>query len=192
MVYKAIETDRDGQRSTRCIKIFGAEWMTPFNLECTAYAYLIHAKLDSLREGFIPKVYGWAKRTFIDWGVDPFGNLSDEETLHNGIVMEFLEGAEHFGRDNATINLGTNFVSGLTKIHEARVLHRDLFTRNMLVIPGSDRAVWVDFSCARIRGPPGSYEQTSELALAARIAIANVSAAPACRRLMKGFRSDAR
>jgi len=167
-IYRAIATDKSGVQSIRCLKIFGTDWMTPFNLECTAYAYLIQSQVDTAKEGVIPKVYGWSRRTLYDWGVNE-RRSSDREDTYYGIAMEWIEGACHLSENNATIELAANLVIGLAKIHEAKVLHGDLFSRNMLVVPDTERAVWIDFSCARIRERAVIYEQ--EFASATKIAI---------------------
>lgn len=63
--------------------------------------------------------------------------------------MEWLDGAERLNSQNVTIDHAITLVRGLSKIHDAGVLHFDVFERNILVIPGSKRAVWIDFSCAQ-------------------------------------------
>ena len=115
--------------------------MTPYNLETNAYAFLSHAGV----EYFIPQVYGVAKRTLSGWGI-----LTDtSETEYYGILMEWIDGAERLNSQNITIDHTITLVRGLSKIHDAGVLHFDTFERNILVIPGSRRAVWIDFSCAQ-------------------------------------------
>ena len=124
-----------------CLKLFHGDAMTPYNLESTAYAFLEHAGVDY----YIPEVYGVGKRTHSGWGIE--NDLSENE--YYGILMEWLEGAERLNSQNVTFDHAITLVRGLSKIHDAGVLHFDTFERNILVIPGSKRAVWIDFSCAQ-------------------------------------------
>ena len=124
-----------------CLKLFYEDAMTPYNLETTAYAFLKHAEV----EYYIPEVYGVGKRTRSGWGID----MDTSKTECYGILMEWLEGAEQMNSQNITIDHAITLTRGLSKIHDAGVLHFDAFKRNMLVIPGSRRAVWIDFSCAQ-------------------------------------------
>lgn len=139
-------------RSIRCLKIFGKEYMTPFNLETTAYAYLLHARLKDI----IPEVYGQGKRTVQEWGLEEIGG--DKEGEYYGILLEWIEGAEHLSESNVTPNHMLALVNGLERIHNAGVLHFDVYPRNQLVVPGTKRAVWIDFSCAQV-GEGSNFQQ---------------------------------
>jgi hypothetical protein len=113
-------------------------------LETTAYAYLQHSGLQY----YVPTIYGWGVRTVSDWGLERIDG--DEEGEYYGILMEWIAGAEQLSETNVTIGNTINLVHGLTKIHYAGILHFDTFPRNMLVVPGTERGVWVDFSCAQL------------------------------------------
>lgn len=117
--------------------------MTPFNLEKTAYEFLQSANVKDC----IPQVYGYAFRTLHNWGF-PFD--TEDEEVYYGIVMEWLENAEQLSAENITLHYACALLEGLAKIHEAGVLHYDLYSRNMMVIPGTRRALWIDFSCAHM------------------------------------------
>lgn len=118
--------------------------MTPFNLETTAYAILEAAGIEE----YIPYVHGWAKRSPVGWGLSSIDG--DAEGEYYGILMEWLEGAEQLSIKNVTIDNAITLTNGLSKIHEAGILHFDTFERNMLVIPGTIRGIWIDFSCAQV------------------------------------------
>jgi predicted Ser/Thr protein kinase len=164
LIYKVTTLNEKSLKiMTCCLKVFRQGWMTPYNLETTAYAYLLHAGVKE----HIPEVYGCGKRTLFGWGIKPVEDGLNEE--YNAILMEFLEGAEQVTSKNVTVAHAANFANGLAKIHHAGVLHFDTFDRNMLVIPGSKRAVWIDFSCARIDVADYSYEQEAYLSVACPI-----------------------
>jgi hypothetical protein len=126
-----------------CIKLFRRGWMTPFNLERTAYEHIQAARID----GYIPEVFGYDYRTLPNWGL-PFGTEDDQ--LYYAIVMEWVEGAEQVSPDNISVPSACMLLNGLGKIHGAGVLHNDTFKRNLMVVPDKDRGVWTDFSCAHM------------------------------------------
>lgn len=142
VIYKATMINETvGIFKSACLKLFHRDAMTPYNLETTAYAFLNYAGV----EYYIPEVYGVGKRTRSGWGIETDTN----ETEYFGIIMEWLEGAEQLNSQNITLDHAITLVRGLLKIHDAGVLHFDAFKRNILVFPGSRRAVWIDFSCAQ-------------------------------------------
>ena len=153
MVYKVTAiNERLDTLMTACLKLFREDSMKHYNFETTAYAFLNHAGV----EYYIPEVYGWGKRTRSGWGIT-------EDTCGTelyGILIEWLDGAERLNSQNVTIDHAITLVRGLSKIHDAGVLHFDAVDRNILVFPGSKRAVWIDFSCAQTeRIMPFSFPQ---------------------------------
>jgi serine/threonine protein kinase len=64
--------------------------------------------------------------------------------------MEWIEDAEPLSAANATIHNTSILLAGLSKIHSSGVLHNDTFLRNSLIVPGTRKAVWIDFSCAHL------------------------------------------
>jgi len=126
-----------------CVKLFRKDWLTPFNFELAAYGQLLKHEV-ALR--YIPEVYGYARRTLSDWGL----NAPDNPDLYYGIVIEWFDNAEKLSIWNITVPVALDLLMGLYRIHEAGVLHHDPFSRNMLVLPKANRAVWIDFSCAHL------------------------------------------
>ena len=155
-IYKAKDVDGG---AIYCIKLFKPEWLTPFNLEKTAYEHLQAANIKH----WIPHVYGYASRTLSAWGIP--NNTSDDESYY-GIVMEWLEGAQSLSIDNVTIDNAANLLEGLAEIHEAGVLHYDTLRRNLMVFPDKRRAVWIDFSCAHMNE---EYAHAQEIGTAAGV-----------------------
>jgi hypothetical protein len=126
-----------------CIKLFRSGWMTPFNLERTAYEHLQAAQLVE----FIPHVYGYGHRTLSEWGLEV-----DDDSIYYAIVMEWLGSMKQLSPETVNFTTACKLLRGLYKIHKAGVLHYDLYERNMMVTPGvkGGRAVWIDFSCAHM------------------------------------------
>jgi hypothetical protein len=127
-----------------CIKLFRKGWMTPFNLELQAYERLL--ELDGIQR-YIPKVFGYGQRTLSEWGFD---RSPTDEDIYYAIVMEWIENAEQISAANVTVGNACKLLAGLSKIHQAGVLHNDVFRRNTMVIPGTNKAIWLDFSCAHL------------------------------------------
>lgn len=129
--------------SAYCLKVFHSGWMTPFNLERTAYEYLQAAQLVR----YIPHVYGYGHRTLAEWGLQV-----DDDSVYYVIVMEWLDNMRQLSPETVNLSTACGLLKGLYKIHKAGVLHYDLYARNMMVtpVPKGRRAVWIDFSCAHI------------------------------------------
>lgn len=118
--------------------------MTPYNREITAYACLLHANVRD----YVHRVYGTAKHSVSGWGLkDVAGDTSGE---YYGILMEWVEGSEELTEENITIDHAVCLSIGLHKIDEAGVVHDDANPRNKIIIPGTTRAVWIDFSCSQV------------------------------------------
>ena len=117
--------------------------MTPFNLEKTAYEYLRAANVEKC----VPVVYGYGFRTLSEWGLPHAQGNGD---IYYAIVMEWLDGAEQLSTDNISLEFACSLLDGLYDIHQAGVLHYDLYRRNMMVVPHQARALWIDFSCAHM------------------------------------------
>lgn len=142
-IYKVLLTDGTASKNC-CLKLFRKDWMTPYNLETTAYEYLRHAGVTY----HIPRVFGCGVRTVSEWGLEEIEG--DRTGLYYGILMEWLDKAEQVSETNLTVDQAVCLIIGMSKIHEAGVLHNDAYPNNAVVIPGTTRGVWLDFSCAKL------------------------------------------
>ena len=118
--------------------------MLPYDSETAAYEYLAHNGVYH----WIPHVFGTAVRSPAQWGLEHVDG--DEEGDYYGILMEWIEGGEELTEDNVRAHHVVSFIRGLVRMHDAGVIHNDIEDRNMLVVPGSERAVWIDFSSSRV------------------------------------------
>jgi tRNA A-37 threonylcarbamoyl transferase component Bud32 len=165
-IYQAKELE---EGALYCVKLFRKRWMTPFNLEKTAYEYMQAAKI----ERYIPHVYGYGFRTLSEWGIDiPGLDILGDEEVYYGIVMEWITDGEQLSVNNINIDYACSLLKGLAKIHEAGVLHYDTFRRNLMIVPGTRRALWIDFSCAHMNE---EYVLAQEIGLAAGVILDLVS-----------------
>jgi hypothetical protein len=154
-IYRTKQVGLEDSPPYLCVKLFRKGWMTPFNLEKTAYEYLDAAHL----ERYIPFVFGYDSRTLSQWGL-PNVDANDKD-LYYAIVMEWIEDAEELSAENITLDSATMILTGLHKIHGAGVLHWDTYKRNMLVVPSENKGLWTDFSCA-LMGHEASHGQEME------------------------------
>ena len=155
-IFQAREAD---EGALYCVKLFQKGWMTPFNLERTAYEYLQAAGVKSC----IPHVYGYSVRSLFNWGLE---ETTEDTGEWYGLIMEWLAGGEQLSVKNITIDNACSLLLALAKIHEAGVLHYDTYRRNLMVFPGTRRVVWLDFSCAHMNE---EYAHAEELELAAGV-----------------------
>lgn len=160
-IYRATDVESGVQC---CIKIFRKGWMTPFNLEKTAYEALQHAKVKD----YVPHIYAYTHGRLSDLGFP--GSINDED-IYYGLVMEWLDGAQQISGQNVTLSTACELVKGLSEIHRAGILHYDLYRRNIMVIPEKERGVWIDFSCAHMNE---EYAQPDEMTSAVAIILENV------------------
>jgi len=156
VIYK-VTAQKDDRKATRCLKIYQQGWDTPYYLETTAYAYLRRAQVEE----FVPKFYGYDFRNPSDWGLHGATDVNEEPVY--GILLEWLDGAEQLSEQNMDSAVVIDFIRGIIQIHNAGILHNDIFERNMLVLP-SKRSVWVDFSCAKMGREDIHDQEASALA----------------------------
>ena len=64
--------------------------------------------------------------------------------------MEWLDKAEQVSEKNLTIDQAVCLIVGMSKIHDAGVLHDDAYPNNAVVIPGTTRGIWLDFFRAKL------------------------------------------
>jgi hypothetical protein len=128
----------------------------PFFLESTAYSYLTYYGICD--EGIVSQCYG--SYDFPGWkfcdqmsgrsDIESDGDESDDEmdplhTVRNdtlppkALLLEISPGAELLSIDNITPQKADRIVYTDQRVHDAYVLHNDLYPRNILCLP--DRRV---------------------------------------------------
>lgn len=153
LIFRAVELGVEDS-PLYCMKLFRKTWDTPFNLELAAYERLLRDK--EFKERYIPIVYGYGHRTLSEWGFD---RSSDDKDVYSAIILEWIDNAEPLTADNANIHNTSTLLAALSRVHACGVLHNDTYLRNTLVVPGERRAVWIDFSCAKLNEPSSILEE---------------------------------
>lgn len=148
-IYRATEVESG---VVCCIKIFRPEWMIPFNLEKAAYEALQRNKIEK----YVPHVYAYSYGKLSDLG---FPNSLDDEELYYILIIEWLKGAERVSAENITLLTASRLVKGLSLIHHSGILYNDLYLRNIIVIPETERGIWIDFSCAHMDEEYGQHQE---------------------------------
>ncbi|PWY79404.1 hypothetical protein BO94DRAFT_567738 [Aspergillus sclerotioniger CBS 115572] len=130
-----------------------------YRCELKAYKNLLkHGVCDS---GFVPYFYG-----HIDWldpaAFQPFLRDFVRDKLHpSAIILEYLPAAESLNCVNYSESLYNTAIEGMKQIHNAHVHHRDIYPKNILLVPGGSdkRLVWVDFDVATTFNDVGPEEE---------------------------------
>jgi serine/threonine protein kinase len=79
----------------------------------------------------------------------------NDEFLPNAILIEYIPKMQMIDLSTFSKDRLDKLVSILKEIHGAKILHRDPYPRNMMVVPGNpDRILWIDFDRAQIYSNP--------------------------------------
>jgi hypothetical protein len=123
-------------------------------------AYVNLEKAGVCARGFVPSFYGYLDR------VDPAAfHPTLQHFMHDkfnprAILLEFLPNAERLNCVNYSEARYRHAMDGMKEIHKALVHHRDIYPRNILIVPGEpDRVVWIDFDVATTFTSMGLREQ---------------------------------
>ncbi|CAI7612957.1 unnamed protein product [Penicillium glandicola] len=103
-------------------------------------------------ENIDPKANGWQPhlKKFYDRS---FPQSLDPKARPNGVLMEYIPDLNMFELSNYTEQRARNLHQLLTEIHEAGIVHLDLYPRNMLVQGDSNRVLLIDYELAQIFDP---------------------------------------
>jgi serine/threonine protein kinase len=148
-VYKFDLRERDGAIKPAILKLFSKDQKERYTREVIAYRHLCHFNVPSL--GVVPNVYGVLPSINRKQLREMLGDAKPEgvqiSVPASAVLLEYIEGTRPTA-DNMTYELAQKAIDGLRAIHEARVLHKDIDARNILVQPAAGKVVWIDFSIA--------------------------------------------
>jgi serine/threonine protein kinase len=150
-VYLLDITD-NGKTSTAVVKVFPKATKERYIKEVNAYRFLYHYGVPE--QGFVPRVYG----VLPSLNKKALGKLLGDSVPDDApiappaaaVVMEYIQGGQPASRKNMTHTIAERALNALQVIHNAHVLHGDAEARNLLVLPESEEAVWIDFSASSI------------------------------------------
>jgi serine/threonine protein kinase len=118
-----------------------------FRSELNAYRNLQYFGL--CERGVVPRYYGYVNR------LDPanfrphLNHFADDMYSPSAIFLEDLQDAEELNSVNYSDSRIQTAICGLDEIHRALIQRRDIYTKNILIIPGPpERIVWIDFDVA--------------------------------------------
>ncbi|KZT34372.1 hypothetical protein SISSUDRAFT_1052930 [Sistotremastrum suecicum HHB10207 ss-3] len=130
-----------------------------FERESNAYARLLHHGICS--KGVVPHCHG-SYRFPPTWKSDlrftsdphfPLASFINDIEPPVALVLEYLPGVRPLSPWNITPELAEEIMAALKRIHEAYVLHSDLYPRNIL-IKKDGSPCWIDFDAAQIPPDP--------------------------------------
>lgn len=129
-----------------------------FRCELNAYKNLIKHRV--CERGFVPYFYGHIDQ------IDPSAfrpalqHFVGDKLYPRAILLEYLPNAESLNCENYSDSRYHQAIDGMKQIHNAHVHHRDIYPKNILIVPGAEeRMVWVDFDVATTFSNAGPDEQ---------------------------------
>lgn len=122
--------------------------------ELDGYAHLQHYGVTA--KGIVPQCYGWLTLTSAHIEqILALPKLSDAakgmklaSEPPRAILLEYFADAQPLTIDNISMEIADVVLRSLVELHSAYVLHGDVHSRNILVLPG-DRIAWVDLNFSR-------------------------------------------
>ncbi|KAJ5964875.1 uncharacterized protein N7479_004751 [Penicillium vulpinum] len=118
-----------------------------FRNEAKAYNNL-HS-FDVCDSGLVPKYYGSIDR------IDPschkpwLDSFLNDKFHPSAILLEYLAGSEPLNCVNYSKERLSKAMESLVQVHEALIVHNDLYPENILIVPGTpERVVVMDFDVA--------------------------------------------
>ena len=90
----------------------------------------------------------------------PPRHVSQGQLLPNAVLIEYIPNMKIMDLSTFSPSRMQKFTIILNEMHEAKIYHRDVYPRNMKVVPGSpDRILWVDFDRSQTYLEPLTQEQ---------------------------------
>lgn len=107
--------------------------------------YGVVENIDPEAEGWQPHLKKFYDSTF-PRGLDP-------QARPSGVLMEYISDLNMLELSNYTEQRAYKLHQLLNEIHEAGIVHLDLYPRNMLIQGDSDRVLLIDYELAQIFDP---------------------------------------
>ncbi|PGG99091.1 hypothetical protein GX51_06431 [Blastomyces parvus] len=144
---------------------------------CEIEAYKLLSAAGICEQGFVPKIYALFDNInpltpTLTPHLDAF--LTD---LHHpcAILLVYLPNTESLNCENYTKDRIQKAILGIQAVHRARVVHNDLYPKNVKIVPGvtksrsDERVLWIDFDIALNFGSAKvgarlQYDESTEIA----------------------------
>ncbi|KAL4817228.1 hypothetical protein BDW67DRAFT_183898 [Aspergillus spinulosporus] len=127
---------------------------------CELKAYMNLREHGVCERGFVPYFYGHIDRINPTAFYPAFQHFAHDKYRPRAILLEYLPNAESLNCENYSETCYCQAIEGMKQIHAAHVHHRDIYPKNILVVPGDEkRMVWVDFDVATTFTTAGPEEQ---------------------------------
>ncbi|CAG8930966.1 unnamed protein product [Penicillium salamii] len=127
---------------------------------CELNAYMNLREHGVCERGLVPYFYGYIDRIDPTAFYPAFQDFAHDKYHPKAILLEYLPNAESLNCENYSEACYHKAIEGMKQIHAAHVHHRDIYPKNILVVPGvQERMVWVDFDVATTFSIEGLDEQ---------------------------------
>lgn len=122
---------------------------------CESRAYRRLKDRGLCDKGFVPQFYGTIEQIQPKSWRPHLDMFLQHELLPNAILIEYIPNMQMMDLRTFSTNRLHKLANILKEIHAAKVLHRDPYPRNMMVVPGDpDRVLWIDFDRAQTYSGP--------------------------------------
>ena len=119
-----------------------------FTCESTAYRRLKEKGLCD--KGIVPQFFGTMEQIQPELWKPHLNMFLEHDLLPNAILIEYIPDMQMIDLPTFSPDRLDKLASILDEIHDTKVLHRDPYPRNMMIIPGNpDRVLWIDFDRAQ-------------------------------------------
>lgn len=100
--------------------------------------------------GIVPQFYGTMEYLNPDLYIPYLDLFRNDPSFPDAILIEYISGGEQLSRTNYTSQRMNKFMEYLEEIHDALILHGDIYPRNMWIFPDSvHKVMWLDFNRAQ-------------------------------------------
>lgn len=168
MTYKVELIRRDCPGLVAVMKVFTCQFSLETRAEVAAYKLLFSQNV----KGIVPELYAYRVWTRQQWrkcfpSIALDGLVGSARGKITTLFLEYIEDAEHISIENVTPLIAAKALTGMETLHKLGIWHRDIKHNNLLVVPATERVVWIDFSSCI--APAIGYEQWLDSELVAVI-----------------------
>ncbi|PGH02790.1 hypothetical protein GX51_04401 [Blastomyces parvus] len=116
-----------------------------FRCELNAYRNL--QAFGVCERGFVPRYHGYIDR--FETQAPQLNAFTNDRYRPQAILLEYLADAEALNCVNYSPHRFHQEILGMKAIHSALIHHKDIYPKNILIVPGTtERVVWIDFDVA--------------------------------------------
>ncbi len=127
---------------------------------CESRAYRRLKEKGFCDKGTVPQFFGTIEQIQPDLWKPHLDMFLEHELLPNAILIEYIPRMQMIDLPTFSTDRLNKLVGILEEMHNTKILHRDPYPRNMMIVPGNpDRVLWIDFDRAQTYSAPLTKRQ---------------------------------